>query len=147
MSEIKTLDKLRESVLEFAPNIRRKVCVALDEIQAEVDSKYMLLPVDVNGEPIRVGETVYDIRGQQTVVREIGFIADSVDVYCQIVDGYGSINVNPECLTHVKPRTLEDIVTELLDAGAQLESMNEMVDHSFVERYAKEIRELLGGDE
>ena len=85
----------------------------VDEIESEIAEKYMVLPLDADGVPIRVGETVYDAKGQQTVVKEIAFNADRADVYCQIVDGYGRINVKTECLTHVKPRTVEDVLEDM----------------------------------
>ena len=56
MSELASAEKLREGVLEFAPNIRRKVCMALDEIEREVSERFMELPVDADEHDCQYGE-------------------------------------------------------------------------------------------
>ena len=45
MTSLESIERLRhEGVLDFAPNIRRKVCMALDEIEREVSERFMELP-------------------------------------------------------------------------------------------------------
>lgn len=117
-----------------------------DEIEREISERYMELPVDADGEPIRVGETVYGkyMKGNhEYTVR--GFVFDQ---------DYGQWNVrvgdvmwvNQNMLSHVDPRTLESI---LCDALAEVSCMGDGIvrtfkpDEPYVAELAAEIRELM----
>ena len=71
----------------------------LEAIQAEVDSKYMLLPVDADNVPLRIGDDVVSLdTGQMLVVT--GIADDAVQVSCLSTWERG------DHFTHVKPRTV-----------------------------------------
>ena len=133
MSEIKALEKLRECAehssegwfvnLEQAFGLRRYKCgnstvkpdggailnAIADEIQAEVDSRFMELPLDADGVPIRVGDVVAAQDEQPFEVR--AFQLDALGWFA--IERLGSQwNVNQ--LHHVKTRKVAAEIRELL---------------------------------
>lgn len=138
-----SVDKLREYA---AYNCRVKgwkddLKSLADGIEAEVESEYMKLPVDVDGVPIRVGDKI-EHRGHTGDVWLFG--ANEIMCTDRVCYPIG------EC-RHVKPRTLEDVLHDFweeweshpIDAewGERLERLRESE-----AKYADEIRELLAGD-
>ena len=115
----------------------------LDRLNDLCDTSNMLeLPVDKDGEVIRVGDTVYDKDGD---VAEVGGYYYNNDT-CKIIIPYGQngcyINVYPSEITHKKPVTIESLVArikrvmdddsttvwaydELDDIAEQLESLSD----------------------
>ena len=136
MREIKALEKLREYVRTPALGLWKKDFDRIaDEIQAEVDSRFMEPPVDADGVPIRPGDVVSsDISKNKTVWM---VSSNSFFVYGDFT-GY-----NPLAFRHVKQRTLEDILEELVECAT---FPGESLDRGDIEGFAAEIRELLGGD-
>ena len=129
-----------------------------DEFAGRIAERYMELPVDADGVPIRPGDVLeYNyggISGKRTVTaliydgdRSIGLdggiwdfefddgingYSDSRDVNC-MMDFY-------ECNRHVKPRTLEDVLEDFgieCDEQYHTESRKEIIS-----KYAADIREL-----
>ena len=129
MSELESLEKLRKAarggfigstgnVVDNAkvlfgvsvPNGLDQVLfdTIADAIQEEVDSAYMRLPVDADGVPIRVGDLVA-LNGSEPF--EVGGIRDAGNQWH--VFPYDLTHwYSPLDLHHVKPRTLEDVITE-----------------------------------
>lgn len=148
MTEIKALEELRESFDDctteagIEPNKFDTVWITkscamsmLDRIQAEVDSRFMELPLDADGVPIRVGDVVVAQDEQPFEVR--AFQLDALGWFA--IERLGSQwNVNQ--LHHVKPRTLEDVLEEFTDLPERIDRI------VAIPRYATEIRELLGVD-
>lgn len=158
MSEIKALKKLREwsrwldctyatddgesyTVYSYRPYDGMKSCGeyirdACDEIQAEVDSRFMELPVDLDGVPIRPGDQMTNntkradglgiAKWDVVSVNHLAFFDMSKGSHlgCQYVHG--------------KPRTLEDVLEEFAYKVCDLN-----VEKREVAKYAAEIRELL----
>ena len=131
MSEIKALEKLRNSMGGYGhgPNyfvtLKETAFDRLcDEIQTEVDERFMERPCDKNGEPTYIGQRIKH-RGHEGEVWLLGVH----EVMC-------SDHVCYPCgeYEHVKPRTLEDVLDEICD------------DQESIARAAAEIRELLGVD-
>lgn len=118
-----------------------------DEIEAEIAERYMALPVDADGVPIRVGDKLiaynerFDVEG----------IGDGIVIFRAENDELGEL-FNPAATIHAKPRTLEDVLREF--AGDYRRAMNAFEEGDeygpsiteLTARCAAEIRELLGGD-
>ena len=150
MSEIKALDSLRETLKgcvrkagiepdEFDTYwITASACDAcIDEIEREISERYMLLPVDMDNEPIHVGD---ELEGNYTV--------DYVSKHWVLAAGKGCRNAS-SC-RHVKPDLLKELLTEMLDRNSDGVGYREFGGdfESFVKSYADRIRELMKeGDE
>lgn len=144
MSEIKALDKLRDE-LEICETTGARPTIAFvsqiaDEIQAEVDSRYMLLPFDADGVPIRPGDEVY--RPDDGEVRTVCAVGEKGFVAWNSFDGRYYTH-SADQWSHVKPRTVEDV---LRDFGWECVN-NCGADPNDIASCADEIRELLGGAE
>lgn len=109
-----------------------------DEIQAEVDERYMLLPVDADGVPIHVGDEVvcsYGVDEVEGVHPERIFLLHENEWLC----------VQAQYKKHHKPRTLEEVLGEfsarVLNSGHQwgLDAQGTIAE------YADELRKLIGG--
>lgn len=165
MSEIKALEKLRNWKCEGHPCAAMRTCA--DEIQAEVDERerllkqntsvtedyykdmiaemYMPLPLDRDGVPIRVGDMI-EYEGDEDTYR---LHAQGVYVY-----GNGLVGVMnerfgiwyPENCRHVKPRTLEDVLEEFYHDASDADAFCTVKIDDVLDKYAAEIRELLGVD-
>lgn len=151
MSELESIGKLRAAGRNMAKgrNLENHeecnlLLVIADEIEAEVAESYMRLPLDADGVPIRVGETLQlgDTRGK---VVALTYCPSNGKLpwewQCDTGDWY-----NTAFAHHVKPRTLEDVLREMLDRegdGIGLREFNRDFD-AFVEHYADEIRAMFG---
>ena len=139
MSEIKALEELREWS-RLGPMVCQDLLDIADEIEREVAERYMELPLDADGVPIRIGDTVCEVDVRMPIkVMSLTFYEDCVDV--------NVCGMNPNLLRHVKPRTLESI---LCDAFANVSCMGDGIvrtfkpDEPYLAEIAAEIRELLG---
>ena len=139
---MKPVDKLRElldvEIGEARPYFKGvEIC---DEIEAEISDNYMRLPLDANNVTIHVGD-ICEMSGVQFKVRQL-----CTDGNCWwAVDGTGEFYIAELC-HHVKPRTLEDVLVDMLEAAVGYSNAHTDVSLVAVEKYADEIRELLGGD-
>lgn len=146
---LEALEKLREiaeklddaaarmSEHGFSP-IAVKTSLLCDEIEAEIADRYMLLPVDADGVPIHVGDTMTLAHGKScevVAVSETQFTANKL--------GSPKVVCHANLHRHAKPRTLEVALFEFgeLVANSASHPCNEDV-----RKYADEIRELMGGD-
>ena len=157
MTGIKALEKLRTAARNMAKgrNLENHeecnlLLIIADEIEAEIEREWMRLPVDADGVPIRVGDKLechangYD--GEFTVFA----VGDDVAVGNHDIEWVRRnpskwLHVAQHCV-HVKPRTLEDVLREMLDRegdGIGLREFNRDFD-AFVEHYADEIRAMFG---
>lgn len=101
------ISKLRELEEENA-GLRAKL-----EAFIQSDDSYMKLPLDANGVPIRIGDTVYTRDAEEYIVRGIYALAD----------GY-SISVVPlgrTCFLPMKPEGLTHRTTDSADSWEKLE--------------------------
>lgn len=119
-----------------------------DAIEREVAERYMKLPVDADGVPIRVGDEM-----------ESG---DETFVICAVAPGRvhrwhihnigeldkGTVAYPPSSLHHFKPRTLEDVLHELVDDALEGTGRDPLLKDwkALVGRYADELRELMEVD-
>lgn len=109
-----------------------------DEIEAEIAERYMLLPVDADGVPIHVGDTIEYPNGKRDVVRFIT-VNDNMPTFNE--RGW----VASKC-RHIKPRTIEDVLTDLVNEVARQGHQIGLTGHELTMRYADEIRELMEVD-
>ena len=105
-----------------------------DAMCLEIERGYMKLPVDADGVPIHIGDKIrWADKGPFEVC---GVNEDYAWFYGS--DKAASANV----CHHAKPRTLEDVLDDYAkDVYKHGRDVND------VEKYAAEIRELMGGDE
>ena len=137
MSEIKALEKLRDYQLydkteEYTAFVQLGSVLA-DEIQAEIDERFMELPCDCDGVPIHIGDKLLKSTGapKESYGEVVGISDDSV--WFNEKQGWSA---NWSKLTrHVKPRTLFDILADVEDGMLAINTAE------------AEIRELLGVDE
>lgn len=154
MSEIKALEELRNTVETIAADCDEAwLLPSLDEIQAEVDGRFMELPVDADGVPIKPGDImqfrddapvrVDSIGNSKCYVGDFGWFGGNGGFY-----GKGTL----KCCRHVKPRTVEDVLNDCADEISEKRGIAPELNrdtptrNEIVDKYAAEIRELLGVD-
>lgn len=136
MSNIKALDKLREFVEEDALLVEM-----IEAVEHEVSERFMELPVDADGVPIRPDDlmacTAFDTNnfdGKEHVMAVgNGFWVDK--------DGCTHI---PSETRHVKPRTIEDVLSDAVGElfNADISTGSTEWDE-VIAKYAEEIRGMM----
>lgn len=107
-----------------------------------VRERYMPLPMDADGVPIRVGDVVAAQDEQPFEVR--AFQLDALGWFA--IERLGSQwNVNQ--LHHVKPHTVEDVLREFAKSGTPTGEGGVLFETALIEKYADKLRDLFGGDE
>ena len=153
MSEIKALDNLRKQLNvckmhDMKPAIAYIADIA-DEIQAEIDERFMLLPVDADGVPIHVGDKMeYEYPNDDDKPFTILGVNNDGDVFHCPEDK----RLVPTCISlanglrHVKPRTLEDVLIDAMQFGFSSKAGENVSEKAH--EFASEIRKLLkeGGE-
>ena len=111
-----------------------------DEIEAEIAERYMELPVDADGVPIRCGDEVT----ADTLGNGKWSVFAVASDYWVDVDGYTH---KPYATHHVNPRTIEDVLRDVWNEALDYAKSDiwRNPDKVFVER-AAEIRELMEVD-
>ena len=93
-----------------------KIADEIEHIAAPDMSRYVELPVDKDGLPIRPGDTLYNTLGDQQTVFSIDFF-ENTRVPCinvLTVNKHGIVEeTDVDYFTHVKPRTLEDVLYDV----------------------------------
>lgn len=121
-----------------------------DEIEREIAEHYILLPVDADGVPIRVGDEI-NCLGRNVLVNSI--IWDGVNWYAS--ETVVSSNWFPAKHSgHAKPRTLEDVLEEFAYKAVRIGMVGGVpcdaeiyADKDAIAEYAAKIRELMVVDE
>ena len=124
-------------------NAGEKIREFADEIQAEVDSKYLLLPVDSEGVPIRVNDMLR--RDGDGSIRKVYAVGNDTFVTWDSCEERYGLRA-PSLWSHVKPRTVEDVLMELVDETARQGHQIGLTAQEIVTKYADEIRELMAND-
>ena len=145
MTKLESLDKLREicakwrkmSVTPGRNSASDEVEVIADAIQAEIDSRYMLLPVDADGVPIRVGDELHGEHAKP--IRRVIAVGNGEYICdCQVVR-------HANLYHHVNPRTVEDVLREFAQ-DIRLESIEKSpLSDEAIAKYAAELQ--MRGDE
>lgn len=129
---IEAIKKLRQYAPNSVPGVRSELLLIADEIQAEIDARYMELPVDADGVPIHVGDMVNARDWRET--RKVSEIA----VVCETSDGCRFWHM-PNNLYHCT-RTVEDVLMDVLRDSTH----PDMGNSDIIEKYAAELR--MAGD-
>ena len=113
---LESIEKLREWVQHIDENRqlgalagsgKQGLINIADEIQAEIDSRYMELPVDADGVPIRVNDVMVDCRTPRNVVA----VAPDSFVMCGYeTDSFYRAGRACNHRHYRKPRTVEDVL-------------------------------------
>lgn len=119
------------------------------EQQQYIDEHYLLLPVDADGVPIHVGD---ELRGYG--LQDGGAIVKALNGTMVIVgrleggENYAKSGLlwSASETRHYNPRTVEDVLVDMLETAVGYSDAHTTVALGAVERYAAEIRDLLGGD-
>lgn len=151
---MESIEKLREWVKSlYTPNSGKLKVEGLDiadEIEAEIESRYMELPVDADGVPIHVGDyleseeydgRLFPCRGLNVEVCKSG----KRWTVCMSYDSYSGTSeyTSARRCRHVKPRTIEDVLRDLVDGIGSVE----FDALTAIGEAADEIRELMEVDE
>lgn len=75
----------------------------LGALQIQSDASYMKLPLDADGKPIRIGDTVYTRDAEEYIVRGIYALADGYSISVVPLSRTCFLPMKPEGLTHKKP--------------------------------------------
>lgn len=152
MNNIVALDNLRKLASDFQSDVYKRdeadyVLEIADEIEREISERYMLLPVDMDNEPICMGDSVEgELLDDSTVSGTVCAFhlyddePDSVYIKISVQGGWTIKELRLTSCRHVKHRTLEDV---LLEFGNEVKRDCYSID---IEKYADEIRKLMGGD-
>ena len=136
MSGLKSLSALWEIAGHSETRIDQETVVkACERIQAEIKERYMLLPLDADGVPIRIGDVVQFRNDAPVIVGSIGaskIYENDTGFFGSNGGFYGQGTLNN--IHHVNQRTLENVLAEVENGELSI------ADAAF------EIRELLGGD-
>lgn len=160
MSEIKALEKLREiaadiNASEIVDHMKLyPSCVfdgawldawhdeyyrAIDKLESEIAERFIELPADADGEAIHVGDDL-ECLGKNVLLNSL--VWDGQTWYAtETVASSGWYPVS--ICSHVKQRTLEDVLKEVMAETRMAVNPNYWI----VDKYADEIRELLGVSE
>ena len=143
MSELKSIEKLRDR--DFKPGYHGEPTLEMiaDEIQAEIDSRYMLLPVDRKGETWRIGDTfTFGDDGGKLHTCTVSGIGDGelFFYYDEHASSSKHRHFNASKLQHSKPRTVEDVLRDALNMHYEGACTLDVID-----KYADELR-MAGGD-
>ena len=148
---LESIAVLREKTLKYAPNIRRQVNMSCNEIEREVAMKYMELPVDADGVPIRVGDVMETSEyGKRFTCTGYSYQTEgyakprwSIAYHYNDYDGTTEF-VSAHSCRHVKPRTIEDVLDSYEQSilCAHTEHERELVRRQF----ADELRGMMGVD-
>lgn len=124
---------------EWLDGWNRAVLATVEKIEREVSERYMELPVDADGVPIRIGDVMvlqHEVEEKPDVVQALTW--DGEDWYFTSIEGF----FNACGWEHYHAPTVEDVLREVV-AEVQL-GIND-VPH-IVTEYAKRLR-LAGDDE
>ena len=134
MSEIKALEKMREWAKKYRPMGSYDPLMFADEIQAEVDNRFIELPTDRNGQPWHIGEHIHNVGAvNQMRLNKNGWLFME------------SGALEPDKCEHAKHRSIEDVLNDFGPLWVDTYSPSDRV--KLVTRCADEIRELMEGDE
>lgn len=112
--------------------------IIADEIEREIAERYMELPVDADGVPIHVGENLRSACSE-TEYTTLGFWFDfDCGIWQVMVSSKQAMSGN--MLRHVKPRTVEDVLMDVLRDSTRPDMDNSEI----IEKYVAELR--MAGD-
>lgn len=148
MESIEKLRKMDDGMLvplgngQYVPDHSHNAIA--DEIEQEIAEKYMELPVDADGVPIKVGDEVMATFGGRCKEFDNGphkvFAVSSDALYLGTIHRY----IDSQRCRHIKPRTLEGVLNELVEAVRYERVCDKLLSETSIADFAAEIRELMG---
>ena len=127
--------------------IAREVSEYVDEIETEIKRNYMRLPVDADGVPIQIGDLLESSEiNKHFMCRGMSLALQSNEKWWTVEWSYDhyygtSEYVSAKSCRHVKPRTIEDVLRDMLDAYDGGEHYE--LPYSFIANYADELRGMM----
>lgn len=134
MSELESIGKLREwshrydnawsplSLACYGDNYGEAIRSMIDAIEAEIAERFIELPVDADGDPIRPGDLIeFGGKGECLSVTHVGW-TERKDPTIAYRRPNGTIDcscIGTEC-RHVKPRTLEDVLRDFVHKSVRI---------------------------
>ncbi len=115
---------------------------ALDDIQQELTNKYIPLPLDIDGIPIRVGDTV-DVRTHKGDWSFDRIVAAVLEEGCYVFSSIGTYFVNKSDVRHKQKKVKVSAVEKLLrEFGAAWDntSVGGKDEQEVVSKYAAMLR-------
>lgn len=148
---MESVDKLRDWAKRYGPMGSHDPLMLANAIEREIAERFVELPVDADGVPIRVGDVVASDYEMPTKVTCIDMsLAEGEEPAWVLMWGdpmrygdedndWGSFPDQPSSYRHVKPRTIEDVLTDLAeDVERGCPPLNA------VAKYIGQLRELMG---
>ena len=117
-------------------------CEAADELRERIDSEYVKLPVDADGEVIHIGDNMTNGIDLPANVRRM--VLDEHGWKMASVFTGDSKTVLPTDLRHVQPDTWERIIGDALTVGWQNGNWNEVASAEIHERLVERCKRLAG---
>ena len=124
----------RDKLLTIRPFTILQMLVA---IEAEIAERYIELPVDANGVPIRLGDKVW-VKWAEEELEVIAFTSEDLILAPELY-------VHPSEVTHVKPRTVEDVLRDFLKRTHGVDEKQRY--DALVIEHAAELRKMIGGND
>ena len=122
---------------------REQVCELKREVsrlERERDEKYVALPLDADGVPIRLHDKMEAVDGMTFPAKSLHFTSEDWD------DGSWWVNearFDPKGLRHHHGRTVEDVLQTMLEQAVGYSEAHTTVALDAIVKYADELRELM----
>ena len=84
----------------------------LVSIADRIDAEMVELPKGADGKPIHIGDTVYDLNGDRTMVHSLRLYSEEKPTWLMVEDRWG-VEMLPGKLTHERPDSWERIADDL----------------------------------
>ena len=142
---MESVDKLREYArIHLLNSDDRMVNQLADAIEAEVAERYMELPLDADGVPIRPGDELVEVStGKRVDGVHVYGVSDSYVYIFEIGTNtaYGIYGKLPKSFRHYHKPTVEDLLRELVVQSQCV--ADEVGERELVERFVPRLREAM----
>ncbi len=144
---LESIEKMRELqgcidgyYKDIEGNLRSRLMDRIDDLECELADKYMELPCDKHGRPIRIGDRIRCEGSEPVTVVGVGqnkFHGPMVQTDDVICDSWFAVI---EGTYHVEKRTIEDVLLDVLHDSYTVDTQ------SIVTKYAEELRSMGVGE-
>jgi len=145
---MESIGRLRKYLSDMARsglgNDARNINYIIGDIEAEIADKYMLLPLDADGVPIHPRDEVDTSMGEKGPIGHLEYWYPNHWVAVIEYKPGQFTRYDPAAISHVKPRTIEDVLREMLDAYDKGKDGD--MPYSFIADYADELRQMGVGE-
>lgn len=143
---MESIDKLREWAQKFGPLGRHDPLMFADEIEREIAERYMLLPLDADGVPIRPREEVSTGMGDNGPIGHLEYWYPNHWVAVIEYKPGQFTRYDPAAIRHYKPRTIEDVLDEMADEIIRQGHQAGLTAPDIIAKYADELRKMGVGE-